>query len=689
MLIFDQLRRGDQRVQLLAIGIFSALAVLVVGLWYTQIASYKRYQSSLTSQTFRSVRVPGVRGKIFDREGRVLAENRPSYNLNLYLDELRPQFTDEYRRQRAALIEQLRAQAGPAPAPEGFLDRLLAPFQPTSGRVRITAQQRAQLSADVRYTVASNSVQRVATLLGQPIALEARAFHRHHNQWPYRPLTILENLNPAQVARFLERGPGTPGVDLEVQPVRYYPHGPVAAHILGYLVRDDQARGDEEASFSYSLPSYNGALGLEYAFDADLVGEAGIKSIVVNSLSYRETESTWMTPEPGRNLVLALDLPLQRAAFAALRTVGTDVRGAVVVMDVTNGDVLAMVSAPAFDPNEFVTGIPTARWEQLNHPLYRVMLNRATQGAYHPASIFKIITALACFESGFDPAALFRVGADPARPGRGAYFLGRRKIEDTAPPGDYDFIRAFKRSSNSYFIHHGLRAGRDRILTIGKRFFLGERIGLGTRQEVRGYFPAPDEVMGVWSDGNVANVCIGQEITTTPLQIAVVTAAVANGGRVLQPRLVHRVEAAEPTVSEPARREFAPLVRGEIGFPESTLALLREAMLADTELREGTGFRAFQQENANGRITPRIPGFRVGGKTGTAEIKEGGRVVDKVTWFVAFGPYEAPRYAVVVMVESGGSGGGTCAPVAREVFQAIASQAAAARAAGGNLARAN
>jgi penicillin-binding protein 2 len=233
-----------------------------------------------------------------------------------------------------------------------------------------------------------------------------------------------------------------------------------------------------------------------------------------------------------------------------------------------------------------------------------------------------------------------------------------------------------------------LRAGRDRILTIGKRFFLGERIGLGTRQEVRGYFPAPDEIMGVWSDGNVANVCIGQEITTTPLQMAVVTAAVANGGHVLQPRLVHRVEAAEPTVHEPARREFAPLVRGDIGFPDSTLSLLREAMLADTELREGTGFRAFQDENANGRITPRIPGFRVGGKTGTAEIKEGGRVVDKVTWFVAFGPYEAPRYAVVVMVESGGSGGGTCAPVARMVFQAIASQAAVGKS-GGNLAQAN
>jgi penicillin-binding protein 2 len=676
-------------VRVLALGVLVAMAVLVVGLWHTQIVSYKRYQSSLTTQTFRSVRVPGVRGKIFDRAERVLAENRPSYNLNLYLDELRPQFAAEYRRQRAALIEQLRRDAGPTNPPASFLDRVLARFKPSQGLVRFTPQQRQQLAANVRYTVASNAVQRVGELLGQPITLDPRAFHRHHNQWPYRPLTILENLTPAQVARFLERGPGAPGVDLDVLPVRYYPHGEIAAHVLGYLVRDDQARGDEEASFSYSLPSYNGAIGLEYAFDDDLVGAAGTKSIVVNSLSYRETESVWQTPEPGRNLVLTLDLDLQRAAYHALRTVAADVRGAVVVMDVHNGDVVALVSAPAFNPNEFVTGIPEARWEQLNHPLYRVMLNRATQGAYHPGSVFKIITALACFDSGFDPNALFRVAPDPARPGRGAFFLGRRKIEDTVPPGDYDFIRAFKRSSNSYFIHYGLRAGRERVLNIGKRFFLGERIGLGTRQEVRGYFPTPDEVLGVWSDGNLANVCIGQEITTTPLQMAVVTAAIANGGKVLRPRLVLRVEPAEPTVNEPARREFPATVRGDIGFPDSTLALIREAMVADTELPEGTGFRAFQQVNANGRIVPRLPGFRVGGKTGTAEIKEGGRVVDKVTWFVAFGPYETPRYAVVVMVESGGSGGGTCAPVAREVFQAIAARMPGLKPAEANLARAN
>ncbi len=628
-------------MQALAVVVFAGLLLLLGGLWYVQVVSAKRYQASLKNQTFRTVRIPAVRGKILDRNGLVLAENRPSYDLDLYLDELRPQFEREFTRQRA-------------------------------GR-RLSRAQRDQLAAAVRYAVASNTVQRVAALIQTPISLNERDFNRHHRDWPYRPLPVLENLSTAQVARFLEETPGVPGIDLEVEPIRYYPHGPVVAHVLGYLTRDDQVHDDDEGGFSYSLPSYNGAVGLEYAFDTQLAGTPGVKSIVVNSLSYRESETVWQSAEPGQNVVLALDLPLQQAAYDALRSVGAGVRGAAVVMDAADGDVLALVSCPAYDPNEFVTGVSAARWAVLNDPRQRPMFNRATQGAYNPGSTFKIITALACLESGLNPDQTYRVEPDPQNPAKGCVFIGRRKIKDTAPPGDYDLVHAFKRSSNSYFIHQGLLAGRARILEMGKRFFLGEKIGLPTRQEAKGYFPPEEEVIGVWNAGNLADVCIGQEITATPLQMAVVTAAVANGGTVFAPRLVLRVEPAEPDLGDNLTNRFAPRARRQTGVSPGFLQLIRNAMLADTEEEGGTGYAAFQhRDRATGHMTPWIPGFRVGGKTGTAEIKEGGRVVDKVTWFVAFGPFESPRYAVVVMVESGGSGGGTCAPVARQIFQAIA-----------------
>ena len=666
MLVLDQLRRGDQRLRLLAAAVFLGLVILLGGLWYLQVVSARHYEARIRNQTFRTVRVPAVRGKILDRNGRVLAENRPSYILNLYIEQLRPLFREEYGRQRGALLA-ARAPAAPA-APEGFWDRLRAQLGSGPPRVRLAPADIQALNLSARYSVVSNTVARVGALLGTPLAISEKQYRQHHNQWPYRPLPILENLNPTQVARFLEQAPLLPGVDLEVQPIRYYPHGPRVAHVLGYLMRDDLARGDEQEGFDYSLPSYEGAIGIEHGYNEALLGRPGIQSIVVNSLSYREDETVWMPAEAGRNVFLALDLDLQLAASQALQSAGTGVRGALVVLDVTNGDVLALASAPAYDPNEFLNGISPADWQQrLNHPKLRPMLNRATQGAYPPGSIFKIITALACLEGGLDPAAAFEVRPDPSNPARGAIFVGRRKIKDTAPPGDYDFRRALLRSSNAYFIHHGLAAGRDRLLEMGKRFFLGERIGLPLRQEARGFFPYPREVRWQWTDGNVANACIGQEITVTPLQMALMTAAVANGGAVFWPRLVLRTEPPEssPTTGP---TDFPPRIRGQLGVSEAHLSILREAMLAETTETEGTGFSAFHERD---RRTPVLKRLQVGGKTGTAEIEENGRVVDKITWFASFAPCDVPRYAVVAMVESGGSGERTCAPIVRQVYQAI------------------
>lgn len=675
MLVMDQLRRGDHRLRWLALAVCAALGVLLAGLWYLQVVQADHYRERMRNQTFRTVRVPAVRGKMLDRHGQVLADNRPSYQLNLYIEELRPQFVAEYWRLRAILVaERLAQRSAASPAkPAGVLDGLLDRFRSRRPTIRPGRDDIQQLNTRARYHVVSNTVARVAALLGTPLEIQQKDYVRHHYQWPYRPLPILENLTPFQVARFLEQAPVLPGVDLEVQPIRHYPHGRQVAHVLGYLTRDDLARGDEEEGFSYSLPSYQGAVGLEAGYDEALVGRPGIESIVVNSLSYRESETIWTPAEAGMNLTLTLDLELQLAAVRALQSAGPETRGAVVVLDATNGDVLALVSAPSYDPNAFLQGISQADWTNyLNHPTLRPMLNRATQGAYPPGSIFKMVTGLACLEAGLDPAATYEVQPNPRLPGRGAYFVGRRLIRDTAPPGDYNFRRALLRSSNAYFIHHGLQTGRDALLEVGKRFFLGERIGLPLRQEARGFFPYPREVRWQWTEGNVANVCIGQEITVTPLQMAVLTAAVANGGRVYWPRLVLRLDPPEPGV-QGLPIVFEPRVRGELGVRPENLAILREAMLADTEEPEGTGYRAFRDRD---RKTPALRHLRVGGKTGTAEIEQNGRVVEYITWFTSFAPYEDPRYVVVVMVEGGGSGGGTCAPIARQVYQAIESRAA-------------
>ena len=269
---------------------------------------------------------------------------------------------------------------------------------------------------------------------------------------------------------------------------------------------------------------------------------------------------------------------------------------------------------------------------------------------------------MAALENGLNPAQTCEVQADPAHPGRGCVYVGRRKVEDTAPPGPYDFRKALKLSSNSYFIDRGLNvAGIENIVRVGERLHLGERTGLLPKwQESPGIFPSEKRIHSGWTDGDTANCCIGQgEINVTPVQMAVLASAIANGGKVLWPRIVDRLE-PQAAGSQPAQVFPAGRVRDNLGVKPRNLDILRAAMLADVEDADGTG-RAAQ-----------IPGFRACGKTGTAQVKnERGDTIDHTTWFLSFAPYESPRYAVVVMVESGGSGGGTCAPIAKEIYLAI------------------
>jgi penicillin-binding protein 2 len=343
-----------------------------------------------------------------------------------------------------------------------------------------------------------------------------------------------------------------------------------------------------------------------------------------------------------------------------IRRVGAQVRGAVVIMDVRTGDILALVSLPSYNPNHFVQGLPPGEMTRLNDPNLRPQRNRATQENYAPGSIFKPLIGLACLEAGLNEHEKIY------NPGQ--IYVGRRRIDDLAPAGEYNFRRAILKSSNTYFITNGLRYGIANIVKLSQRLHLGERTGLPTRQETTGIFPSLQNIGSGWTDGDSANICIGQgRMSVTPLQMAVMTAAFANGGKVLKPRLVDRLEPQDPTSGE-APTLFPPAqVIDDLGVSPRNLQILREAMLADTEDPEGTGYAAFRSYYRTGSNA-----MRVCGKTGTAQVMDDrNRTVDHTTWFISFAPYEKPRYAVVVMVESGDSGGGTCAPIACDIYSAI------------------
>ncbi|NOS69857.1 MAG: hypothetical protein HOP33_07995 [Verrucomicrobia bacterium] len=659
MLVFDQLRKNDPQLQLLTLIVCVGLVTLAAGLWWVQVVNGREYQSTLETQSYRTVRIPSLRGKILDRNGESLAENRPRYSVCLYLEDLSKQFRTTYRK-----MQPVKVVTNNLP----FWKDWLGFDSVVTQRVRLKPEQIASLEQASRFHVVSNIVAQIGSRMGLAVTLNPTNLHNHYTKMRAMPLTVLDNLTPEQIARFEESCADILPAELVTQSVRHYPRNTTAAHLLGYMVSNNDSVEGEEAFFSYRLPDFRGVVGIEGGMDMTLRGKAGTKTVTVNYLGYRQSENVWAAAENGRNVGLTIDLKLQATCEQSLRThAGAEARGAVVVMNVNTGDILALASSPSSNPNYFINKFPPAEWQRWGDNTIGVQKNRATHELYQPGSTFKPIVALAALEKGLDPSETIHVEPNPKNPNRGVIYVGRNResINDTATPGPYNLRRALVKSSNFYFVTMGLRPGVfNRVSELAHRLHLGERFGsdvLPLMQESAGHFPTEKMISSQWMPGDTAHVSIGQgKMDVTPLQMAVLTSALANGGNVLWPRLVARTQtqdmnALEPSIEFPNKR-----VRDHLGVSDRNIRIVREAMLAETEDDEdrATGLRV------------RVPGLRICGKTGTAERKERGEI-HNTTWFISYAPYEQPRYAVVVMVEDGQSGGGTCAPVAHDVYLAL------------------
>lgn len=657
MFIFDQLRKNDPQLRLLAAGILCGLGILAGGLWWVQVVRARDFKASLETQHFRTVRVPALRGMILDRNGKILADNRPSFDVSLFLEDLPPQFQAEFKRLRPR-----RVVTNQPP----FWKFWAGGSQVITQVTRLSREQLDSLTWQARFNVASNISSELSRRLQQPAGLQFAQFQKHYIENLPLPYPMLRNLTPSQVARFVEQLAYQPGVDLEIRTTRVYPYESTAAHLLGYLRRDNDSVEEEFSDYSYRLPDYRGVVGIEGGLDKFLRGRAGLKSVLINSLGFRQEETIWSPLQAGANVVLTIDVELQQAAEAALRKRIESHKGAaVVVMDVHTGDVLAMASAPTGNPNDFIRGFPSVEaWSRWTNSMLGVQKNRATREQYQAGSIFKTMVALAALETGLNPSEEITVIPNPREPNRGIIYVGRNREpkRDTALPGNYNLRRAIVRSSNAYFVEVGMRPGIfERVLDLGHRLHLGERFGaeaVPLLQEAAGHFPTKERVARSWGPGDTANICIGQgEMDVTPLQMAVMASAIANGGKVMYPRLVTRLEPTDDTNLQETRL-FPVRERDRLGVSANSLRIVREAMLAETEDAEGTGTSAA------------MPGLRICGKTGTAERIERGQKLNTV-WFLSFAPAENPRHAVVVMAENGISGGKTCAPIAHDVYAAI------------------
>ena len=470
-----------------------------------------------------------------------------------------------------------------------------------------------------------------------------------------------------EMARVETFQPELPGVLIQVQPKREYRNQGMACHVLGYQgeISDTQLKSGKFAE--YKMGDYLGKCGVELAWEKYLRGRRGSRRIEVDAYGRELGQVDSVFPIPGANITLSLDNRVQREAEACLE----GQVGAIVALDPKTGRVLALASSPTFSQEAFERGLTTQEWQKINNDKTHPLENRTLKGQYPPGSIFKIVMAVAGLEEKvIGPGTIINcTGALPV--GNHVFHCWRKRGH-----GGVDLHRAMVHSCDIYFYEVGRRLGIERINEWSRRFGLGAPTGLDLDKEMAGLAPSPAWKKArhhqPWHEGDTISVAIGQGYNlATPIQMARMVAAIANGGSIYKPYLVEKVENAAGEILFQAR----PEVQSRLGANRANLEAVRRSLVG--VVNNGTG------------KTARMAHIQVAGKTGTAQVvaldrdnpkRKRERRMEDHAWFVAYAPAEDPRIAVAVLVEHGGHGGDEAGPLARRVISAGLSEPRVAQA---------
>jgi penicillin-binding protein 2 len=484
---------------------------------------------------------------------------------------------------------------------------------------------------------------RLSTTLGVG---EATIRERLARRQPYRPVVVKTDASLADVAALEARRLELPEVSVDVVPLRSYPLAAAAAHALGRVGEITERQLQQPELRDLPPGSLVGQAGIEARYNQQLMGKDGYRRVIVNSRGLEVAEAERQPPKDGPDLTLSIDASLQEAMERAFR--GRS--GSAVALDPQTGEILAMTSTPAYDPNEFTTGIDATMWAKLAEDPETPLMNRVIQGVYAPGSTFKIIAAVAALEEGvITPQTTFYC------PGYLSVYNTVFRCSNPGGHGVVDLRRAIAVSCNVFFYQVGIRLEIARLAKWAKLMGLGSPTGVDLPHEASGLMPSPEWKLRLfktpWYAGETVSVAIGQgQVSVTPLQMARVAAVIANGGWLVRPHLARAAAAGI---------DLRPL---PLGIRPETIAAVKEGMRA--VVAEGTGWRA------------RMSSVEVCGKTGSAQVVARSRLEKTPNayellphgWFVAFAPADHPRIALAVLVEHGGSGGGAAAPVAREIL---------------------
>ena len=547
--------------------------------------------------------------------------------------------------QHSVAAERNRARTIPIKAPRGVIyDR--------DGRVLASNVNSFSL---VCYRSEASNLEATVDYLVQGLGLDRQNLEQRlavtDGYSPYQPLVVKKSLTMAEVAYLLSRNGEHPELDVLAEPRRSYPYGELAAHVLGYVGEASRVQLETAEFSDFRAGDIVGKYAVERVYNRHLAGRNGSRKILVDSLGRTIDELARVPPEEGAPLELTLDLDLQ---IAAERELGGR-RGAVVAFDPRNGEILAMVSQPAFDPNRFAARISRREWDRLVEDKHHPLQNRALQSTFAPGSVFKLVVALAGLEWGdVDPNRSYFCGGGVTLYGH--HFRCWKK----GGHGSVSLREAIRSSCNVYFYQLGKSLGIDLISGFGHAIGLGQPTGIDLVGEVAGLVPSKEwkrrTYRQKWYRGETVSVAIGQgPVHLTPLQLARMVGILATGSAAPLHVARSRLPGGPPAGN-----------KSDIELSSDNLDLVREAMW-EVVNRFGTGRAA------------RVNGFDVCGKTGTAQTigRAGLSKLEKAqasqftanAWFVGFAPQKTPEIAVVVLVEAGGSGGAVAAPIAANILQ--------------------
>jgi len=579
---------------------FTIIFIVFVGmffrLFYLQIIRADYFRETAEKNSIRMRRALAPRGTIFDRNGTVLADSRPSFNLMLI--------------------------------PQEVKDR-------------------------------ERTLRLVSRLLGRDEEELAEQVKRGRKRYGNRSFPLVSDMSREELAIVESAKLSLQGLVVDVQPVRRYVHGSLASHLIGYLSEINEKELRRKDFAGYRQGDFVGKYGVEKTYERFLRGRDGGKNVEVDVRGRELRVLEKILSTSGNDIYLTVDYETQRAAEKALQAI----EGAVVAIDPRNGNILAMVSRPTFDPSDFASGISRKAWRALTGDSHHPLNNRVIQGTYAPGSTYKVFTASAGLERGaVSPRTILNCP--------GFYRLGGHTFRcwKRGGHGAVNLHKAIVQSCDTYFYKVGMKVGVNQLAFFSRSFGLGGRSGIPLTGERGGLIPTAEWKLKrfgqKWMLGETPSIAIGQGYDLlTPLQLALAYGAIANGGKVYEPRVLRKVVAPTGELIE----EEKPVVRRRVAVSGEHLALLRKGLEGVVNEAGGTGRRA------------RLPNIRVAGKTGTAQVSRtnysgpASGVPYKMrdnAWFVSYAPAENPEIVVAVVAEHSGHGGSAAAPVAREVLAA-------------------